>query len=92
MEAMSFISFNIIQNIRDKYSWFQGDFYVVMKSIVGVSPCHHIVTHSNNTCYCLKCLYCEQSVDHGDSANNGDSANHGGNAHLGGNANRADSG
>ena len=42
--------FNIIQSIRDKYSWFQGDFYVVMKIIVGVSPCHHIVTGSNNTC------------------------------------------
>ena len=22
--------FNIIQSIRDKYSWFQGDFYLVM--------------------------------------------------------------
>ena len=65
---------------------------MVMKSIVGMSPCHHIVTGSNNTCLCLKCLYCEQSVDRGDSANNGDSADHGGNAHLGGNADHADSG
>ena len=44
------IFFNIIQSIPDKYSWFQGDFYVVMKIIVGMSPCHHIVTCSNNTC------------------------------------------
>ena len=40
----------MIQSIRDKYSWFQGDFYVVMKIIVSVAPCHHIVTGSNNTC------------------------------------------
>ena len=80
---MSLIFFNIIQSIRDKYSWFEGDFYVVMKIIVGVSPCHHIVTGSNNTSYCLKCLYCEHSVDHGDSADHGDRADHGGNANRG---------
>ena len=89
---MSLIFSNIIQSIQDKYSWFEGDFYVVMKIIVGVSPCHHIVTGSKNTCLCLKCLYCEQSVHHGDSADNGDSADHGGNAHLGGNADCGDSG
>ena len=50
---MSLFFFNIIQSIRDKYSWFQGDFYVVIKIIVGVSPCHHIVTGSNNTSYSL---------------------------------------
>ena len=73
---MSLIFLNIIQSIRDKYSWFQGDFYVVIKIIVGVSPCHHIVTGSNNTSYSLKCVYCQHSVDHGDSANHGDSADH----------------
>ena len=57
-----------------------------------MSPCHHIVTGSNNTSYSFKCVYCEQSVDHGDSADNGDSADHGGNAHLGGNADHGDSG
>ena len=38
---MSLIFFNIIKSIRDKYSWFQGEFYLVMLIIVGVSPCHH---------------------------------------------------
>ena len=45
-----------------------------------MSPCHHIVTGLNNTYDCLKCLYCEYSVNHGDSAEHGDSADHGGNA------------
>ena len=36
---MSLIFFNIIQSIRDKYSWFQGDFYVVMSLF---SPCNII--------------------------------------------------
>ena len=83
---MSLIFFNIIQSIRDKYSWFQGDFYVVMKIIVGVSPCHHIVTGSNNTCYCLKCVYCGTKCRSWRHADNGDSAD------LGGNADRGDSG
>ena len=48
-----------------------------------MSSCHHIVTGLNNTYYCLKCLYCEYSVDHGDSANHGDSADHEGNADHG---------
>ena len=46
-----------------------------------MSPCHHIVTGLNNTYYCLKCLYCEYSVDHGDSANHGGNADHGDSAY-----------
>ena len=30
-----------MQSIRDNYSSFQGDFYVVMLIIVSTSPCHH---------------------------------------------------
>ena len=56
-----------------------------------MSPCHHIVTGLNNTYDCLKCLYCEYSVNHGDSAEHGDSADHGDSANHGGNADHSDS-
>ena len=48
-----------------------------------MSPCHHIVTGLNNTYYCLKCLYCEYNVDHGDSSDHGDSTDHGDSADHG---------
>ena len=49
--------------------------------IVGVSPCHHILTGLNNIYYCLKCLYCEYSADHGDCADHGGNADHGDSAY-----------
>ena len=57
-----------------------------------MSPCHHIVTGSNNTSYSFKCVYCQHSADHGDSAAHGNSADHGDSADHGGNDDRHDSG
>ena len=42
-----------------------------------MSPCHHIVTGLNYTYDCLKCLYHEDSADHGDSPYHGETVLHG---------------
>ena len=57
-----------------------------------MSPCHHIVRGLNNIYGCLKCLYHEDSADHGVSDDHGDNANHSDSAYHGDSADHGDSG